>query len=615
MNILTEVFTYKTGGLRKTLRADQVNTCGASSINFEFKCFNPFTLSWKDFILQTNQIENKKYHYSWLFDIYVNSKNESYKKLKRWVKVTFILLILIICLYSLLSFDWKIMDNNSVKQLKNDLQRLFTFNNINSSYPANNLWILSLSFLWSTIQYTALGSLLGFLLALVTSYLASWNLHKNKILPIISKIIITLLRTLPIFFFVFLFTSSFDRLLSASLILTWFTWLWLHKYLCELWENSKVNFYWNSILLGQNKFASFINNVSYRNKNKVIVLFLYSFESNIRWSSVLSTLGLFGIGELINNPLKSGNYSVIAIPLLYLALILLILEIYSLIINHLIFNPLKLEINNKIKGLVRVKLYLIISFSLIFLTSVITLINIKYQFNLDIFKSRWSELTYKANYSILKSESYSIFKELLITIKITIASIFLAFIFSIFASFFANDKTNNKFVKIISKMLLAFFRTIPITLFFYLSINLYYSREVILILALSFTTMRSMSKFYTESINNIDQKLIGNYLLLNKNKITLYFEFILPRVIKDFYSYAAFRFELIFRNIINYGTFAAVGLGARLNYYQNKNEWQKVGALILIFWLCLISIELITTLIKYHKSITIWLKFKIKSLN
>ncbi|RMX35715.1 ABC transporter permease [Mycoplasmopsis fermentans] len=562
--------------------------------------------------MQRNRIENKKYHYSWLFDIYVNSKNESYKKLKRWVKVTFILLILIICLYSLLSFDWKIMDNNSVKQLKNDLQRLFTFNNINSSYPANNLWILSLSFLWSTIQYTALGSLLGFLLALVTSYLASWNLHKNKILPIISKIIITLLRTLPIFFFVFLFTSSFDRLLSASLILTWFTWLWLHKYLCELWENSKVNFYWNSILLGQNKFASFINNVSYRNKNKVIVLFLYSFESNIRWSSVLSTLGLFGIGELINNPLKSGNYSVIAIPLLYLALILLILEIYSLIINHLIFNPLKLEINNKTKCLARVKLYLIISFSLIFLTSVITLINIKYQFNLDIFKSRWSELTYKANYSILKSESYSIFKELLITIKITIASIFLAFIFSIFASFFANDKTNNKFVKIISKMLLAFFRTIPITLFFYLSINLYYSREVILILALSFTTMRSMSKFYTESINNIDQKLIDNYLLLNKNKITLYFEFILPRVIKDFYSYAAFRFELIFRNIINYGAFAAVGLGDRLNYYQNKNEWQKVGALILIFWLCLISIELITTLIKYRKNIIVWLKFKIK---
>ncbi|VDR42479.1 ABC-type phosphate/phosphonate transport system, permease component [Mycoplasmopsis caviae] len=429
------------------------------------------------------------------------------------------------------------------------------------------------------------------------------------------KIIITLLRALPIFFFVLLLNSSFDQLLSASLILTWFTWLWLHKYLSEIWENSKVTFYWNSILLGTNKFKSFINNVSYRNRNKVIMLFLYSYESNIRWSSVLSTLGLFGIGKLINEPLKSGNYSIVAIPLLLLALTLLILEIFSLIINHLIFKPLKLSRNTKVKVFLRVKFYLIISFITIMLTSIITLFNIKYQFNVSILSSRWSELTYKANYSILRFDSYAIFNELLTSFKIAIASIFLAFIFSLIASFFTNDKSVNKYIKVLGKILLALLRTIPITLFFYFSIYLYYSREFILILALSFVTMRSMSKFFTESINNIDQKLIDNYLLINNNKVLLYWNFIIPRVIKDFYSYAAFRFELIFRNIINYASFAIVGIGPRLNEYKFKGEWDNVGALTLVIWLTLIAIELITTIIKYHRSIISFLKFKIKEPN
>ena len=113
-----------------------------------------------------------------------------------------------------------------------NLKELFSFNSVIDLYPNNNLWNLSFDFLWKSIQGVVVGTTIGFVLAIISSYFVNYHFVRTKIANEIIKIILAILRALPTIVFIYFFKLNFGGRgsnVALYLLYAWFSWLWLHK--------------------------------------------------------------------------------------------------------------------------------------------------------------------------------------------------------------------------------------------------------------------------------------------------------------------------------------------------------------------------------------------------
>ncbi|WP_051590861.1 PhnE/PtxC family ABC transporter permease [Mycoplasmopsis felifaucium] len=530
------------------------------------------------------------------------NNDKKLKKLNPWLKYIGLAILIGFALYCVFSINWKTSKYGS-ELFWHYIKELFRFKSDNPDFVNQNFWIVCLKTIFITLQYTALGSLIGFFIAFFTAYIASNNLHKNKWIVYGIKIIILLLRSIPVFFFLALFKSGFDKLLLATLMLAWFTWLWLHKYICDIFETSETKFYSNDLLLGKSKFKSFINNVSLRNENKIIMLFIFSFESNLRWTTILSSAGLVGIGNFIVIS-KNSDLAYVGIPLVLLLASLLVLELINIAINQLLFKPktiLPLAKNASIKRMfLRPELYCWVLFGIILAISISTLFKINYSvFNFEGIKHSFKSLM-EPDYSYLIKDSARIWQSFFAIIKIASGALFVSFFISLFIALLGNNKLFPKAVSIVIKIILLLIRVIPVVLLFILFKIIYISAEACLFIIIVISTSRSMSKFFIESINAVSDIQINNLKTFGVSKFKILSRFIYPAVKHELLTYTIFRFELAYRNLINLGPLSAVGIGAMLYTYMSKDfSLPKVSALMLPIMISIILIECLNYSISY----------------
>ena len=123
-----------------------------------------------------------------------------------------------------------------------------------------------------------------------------------------------------------------------------------------------------------------------------------------------------------------------------------------------------------------------------------------------------------------------------------------------------------------------------------------------MVLSLFYPTMASLSKFFIESINAIDDKDINNLRLKNWSNFKIFWNFILPKIKKDLFSYSTFRFELIFRNTITYGSFCAIGVGTSLYVYLYDTlrlDYRVAAGYMLPIIIVILIIQLLVWIIKF----------------
>lgn len=541
--------------------------------------------------------------------VYLKNNNATPKRVKSIFKYILYLLIVSFIIYCFSSLSWNHTQNWN-KWVNQALKLLFVFDpSDKANYPSYSLWYISFRKMAETFEYTALGSLVGFVIAYFTAYGASYNLHKKKYFVYFSKITIFALRCLPVLFWMFIFKEAFDKLLCASLLLTWFTWLWLHKYLMDVFEASDTQNYQNDLLLGRNKFKAFYKNISNKNKNKIVMLFLYSFESNLRWTTLLSGVGLTGIGELIDRYSKDpDSFKYLGIPLFVLLINIIIIELFNILINYLMFKTPSIKANDKHKKIklifYRPNFWIWLMLAFIIVLSIIALVQIDWSvYHKEAVKSLWLDFT-NPDYSKAFSSSYDLFSLFWVLIKITTCVLFLSFLAAILIAFLANERLNKKYQVYFLKILLVFFRTFPVLVIFRLYAIVYdtNSNAAIMVLSLFYPTMASLSKFFIESINAIDDKDINNLRLKNWPNFKIFWNFILPKIKKDLFSYSTFRFELIFRNTITYGSFCAIGVGTSLYVYLYDTlrlDYRVAAGYMLPIIIVILIIQLLVWIIKF----------------
>ncbi|ADK69883.1 ABC transporter permease subunit [Mycoplasma mycoides subsp. mycoides] len=552
--------------------------------------------------------------------------------------LSFLVLVLVgYCFYNQAS----LIKIDNFYQVAKKLVLLFSFENKNfldTSYISNeytNLFLDTLSLLWVTIKLALTGTFIGFILAVITSFL-SFSKVNNKFFSYLLSAVILILRSTLELIFITLITSTFRNDLSLLLVYIWFTWLWLHKYYIDMLNSFDLQAYYVSISQGNSKFKAFFKEIYPRIKNRVIALFIFSFESNIRWASILAALSLPGIGRLIvYGSENTAHFNQLGIPLLVLMSFILVLELLNYLFKKYLVearskvykqkNETKLEYYTRLSKKLNVN-KIIISLIFISLTiiSIITFINIPiYIFNLDYVKSFFNNLL-NPNFA-----SFSIFNKhiennpiLLIwnSLQFTIVAMFICIVITIIGIRLQSIRLNNLFIVIICRSLNVLIRLIPTIVYFYVFHPIFSNVLTLLIIVVSLHQASSKAKQLVEVIDNLNIQIINNLKIQGYSNNQIFLKYVLPAIKIEFISLSIFYFELIFRASITYYILASdkLYIGYLITKYLDTKAFYPRLAMSYV-WIATFAILTINLIARYvnkkiRKSLDILINYNLEKI-
>ncbi|ACF07045.1 ABC-type phosphate/phosphonate transport system, permease component [Metamycoplasma arthritidis] len=507
-------------------------------------------------------------------------------RLRPWVKVIFGFFILSIIVSFFLNVNFS-FSSNGLGLFFNNIKDFFKASSISKEYGNQNLWLLSFKFLFESIKIIFFGTIVGVTLALITAYFSNYKTN-SKWIAFPFRSITIFLRICPELLFVYLFSATFDKILAINLILSWSSWLWLHEYFSQSIENANYTIYWHLTKSSHSKFKAFMTEIWPQIKQKVFGYIFYAFESNLRWSTILSRLGFLGIGLLIVDPEKN-TFSELLIPLFVLVTFTFLLELFHLGWNKYIIASKSHSSNHKSYQKEKtlqtlVKVFVAIFCLIMVVLSIQSLIGQRFypdqgkDYLRSLFLPNWNELSLSGPENIFK-----IVYELISLVAITILVVF---VISKLKLFFLNSKTNSKPKSIIFKLCNSFARTIPTIVLFFLIEPIFKLYPAAFVFAFAIHSASTLTKNLENSIQKINQNQIVELKKQGYSSLKIYRNFILPTIKKDTVTMFSFEIEKIIRNFITYGIFSSslIGIKSTLSVSRTVADiapYLWIGALLI----------------------------------
>ncbi|AIQ51461.1 phosphonate ABC transporter, permease protein PhnE [Paenibacillus sp. FSL R7-0331] len=189
----------------------------------------------------------------------------------------------------------------------------------------------SLSRIWSplldTIKMSLLGSIIGAVVALPVAVAASANIVQSKVLIVLSKAVLSLLRTLPTLVSALIATFVFGLgPMAGTVAITLFTISYVGKLLYEQIENVDMGPFEAMESLGMTRLEAFRFAVMPQVLPGYISTSLYCFEGNVRYAAILGYVGAGGIGLLINEGLGWRDYPAVGMIIAVLIVTVYLIE-------------------------------------------------------------------------------------------------------------------------------------------------------------------------------------------------------------------------------------------------------------------------------------------------
>ena len=181
--------------------------------------------------------------------------------------------------------------------------------------------------LLDTLKMAFLGTIIGSIVALPISFLASQNIVKNRYISITMKLVLSLFRTLPsiLYALVFAFVFGYGTFVG-TLSLAVFTLAISSKILYENIETLDMGAFQAIESTGATKLQAFTVSILPQIYGNFVSTALYSFEINIRYSAILGFVGAGGIGILLNDAMSLRDYGKVSVMLLGLLFLVLVTE-------------------------------------------------------------------------------------------------------------------------------------------------------------------------------------------------------------------------------------------------------------------------------------------------
>ncbi|MCV3733697.1 ABC transporter permease [Mycoplasma enhydrae] len=475
-----------------------------------------------------------------------------------------------------------------------------------SNLWGENLFLLSLKFLWNSIKIVLLSTSLGFVLAFISAYFSNYKMN-SKYVAIPVKFLVIFLRIFPELFFIYLFKISFDKELSIYFILSWFSWLWLHEYFSQTIENVNFNIFYHLTKTKYSKFRAFWIEIWPQIRKKITGYFFYAFESNIRWATILANLGFLGIGILTNPQNNPLDYTQLLIPLLVLVIFLFLVELVSLNMNKLFFENKTTNVINQKKYSQKkitkkiIGLIIVLSLVIICIFGISSIAGKKFyasgasSYFKEMFNGKWSAI----NLSFQENGIFYMLIEFGALIFITWC---LVYLISYFKVLIMTRSLVGLKTSLIFKYINLFIRAIPIVTIFLIFSNLFNGFSAAFVIAFGIHSASSLSRNLALNTNALNQEKIDALKKMKYSSFWIYRNYVRPMIKLEFITLASFEIEKLVRNFITYGYLSSSLLGQ----HAAQKKHQEISDVAPYLWIGLIiiaTVSLVSYLIrlKYTK--------------
>lgn len=187
-----------------------------------------------------------------------------------------------------------------------------------------------LSPLMDTLKMSLLGSIIGALLALPIAVLASSNIMNNKGIVFTSKVLLSLLRTLPTLVSALIFTFVFGLgPMAGTIAILLFAFSYVGKLLYEQIENVDMGAFEAMESIGMTRIQAFRYAIIPQVLPMYLSTSLFAFEGNVRYAAILGYVGAGGIGLLINEGLGWRDYPNVGMIIIMLVFTVYLIETVS----------------------------------------------------------------------------------------------------------------------------------------------------------------------------------------------------------------------------------------------------------------------------------------------
>ncbi|AKF41206.1 ABC transporter permease [Mycoplasmopsis canis] len=526
----------------------------------------------------------------------MSNQNSFSKKIrkKNFKKIFLFSVSLIILLFFMIELDFfSPIYLSGLRRFGFYISDLFKFKSEHPDLPGRSLWLWNLKYLWITLKSVTGGTVLGIILAFFTSYFSSTNIHLGRKRTYVIKFILVFFRAFPIVMFILLFKAIFSAFLAAFAIFFWSTWLWMHKYFMEIIESSNTKYFWIDVNLGKGKFKSFYKNILLVNKNRYAMNSLLSYESNVRWSSVLGTIGIIGIGFIIDY--NRNDFVYLGISLFYIFLVVFSIEIFMFLYNkylkEFIYKKTKNINYNRTFIYNRNRIILIIIKTIITIVFILSLVDLlKESVNIRLLKN-YTQNFFIFDFTDISQDPMFYYRDYLVIFMKTYVSLYFATFFSILYAFLMSEKVSKSFIAIFFKGLLVIIKSIPVSVYFLL-FNTFLEGITAITIVLFLAAFRSLAKHINSKINSYSDSELKLYISLGLTKWQIYKKRILPEALKDILSLVVFEFENTSRNGVSYGVFATITITSKISFYQDRGLYNRIFPLLLPIFLFFIVLEI-----------------------
>lgn len=187
-----------------------------------------------------------------------------------------------------------------------------------------------------TLRMAILGTFMGSVVSLPTAYFISSNIHKNSrfgsIFINLGKAYLSLLRTFPMLVYakmILLLFAAGSGPIVGTISITIFTFSILTKMLYEYIETIDLGAFEAIESTGVSKAKAFTTAVIPEILSVYYSYSLYSFDINVRHSTILGYVGAGGIGVILKAKLQGDQYEEAGLILLAIFITVLTIEVVS----------------------------------------------------------------------------------------------------------------------------------------------------------------------------------------------------------------------------------------------------------------------------------------------
>lgn len=246
---------------------------------------------------------------------------------KPWVKVLInTIVLLIIFIPALTQINWQGLNHNAFEVVQQILMG-FVSPDIGFLVEQGEGGLIFLMI--QTLAIGFLGTLIGAVISLPLAFMASSNIT-NKTMSVIFSLIITIIRTFPLFVYAVIFIKILGPGPSCGVLTIAITSIgMLSKMFIEAIEDIDPQLLKAADSLGYNLWQKCRYVVFEQLKSNFISTTIYRLDINIKNSTALGLVGAGGIGTAINFSVAANNWAKFGMIMILLIVIVLIIDYLS----------------------------------------------------------------------------------------------------------------------------------------------------------------------------------------------------------------------------------------------------------------------------------------------